>query len=971
MSVSWEPERCYCSMVILEVTALIIESVSAAASILSEAKHRKGSQSGSGMAAALATLDLETVLSSTSSARFAAMMRGSMTADDFKRISSDSQVSRIIAQMVMASVVEDERDTFEAIEGLLKARIEQILRSSVGKDDLSFFVEEFSGLVRTHCAEVVDAALTVAPDSVIAVQQLTVMKRSQAVLGRVSDQLAAMTRSGSEEQFERRVQFVSEYRAICAEVHGSIKPPDFETNQRIPLEDLYVAPIVQPRRSDYPGQRIDPAKFSKLVDRTVLLGDPGGGKSTLSNYLTMIWSRDLTGPVPFHVTLREFALESDTMSILQYIESQLPSKYQIHPVEGAIEDLLAEGNAVVVFDGLDELTDPTKRRAMTSAVEAFAFRYPMIRIFVTSRRVGYEQAQLDPASFRSFVIDGFDSTDVSEYVQKWFASQSAYSDVEASKRAAEFMSQSQAVAELSSNPLMLSLMCIIFRGENFIPRNRPAIYEKCANLLFEKWDGHRQIEVPLQAKDYVDAAMKHVAFMFLQSGASDTGMRREALVLEMTDYLFPRAMETRERAGKAAEEFVDFCAGRAWVFSDAGSTGDGEPLFTFTHRTFMEYFAAIHLTRISDTPAKLAQALLPRIAREEWDVVGQLAVQQMDRSHDRGTERVLRAMLDDPRRRRTSNRAHVLLFIVRCCEFAVVSPMFLQSLATVCFDFFADAERHSVNVRDHALPPILRLQEFVPVEQTTLVADQIRKTLAAALDEPDGVRLRSAIFLVLLGLVRKFNGLSFEGSRNERASVWDALFVDIATEREPVFRAAFEDHPTGWINFVLGGVVSPEVGIDEMKRAGLSFAEVYFANCLVHGSDVSGGSLATVIAGPLRRAATGDLPNRAIVEPVVRLLLEDYGNPDRSRVIGGLAKGYERRYELAFSSIRARPIGSQDFADFVLISAMAAEEVTIASDEDTRHRAFDRAVVDEIGASAQIREFARHWLDDETSIFDR
>jgi predicted NACHT family NTPase len=39
-----------------------------------------------------------------------------------------------------------------------------------------------------------------------------------------------------------------------------------------------------------------------------------------------------------------------------------------------------------------------------------------------------------------------------------------------------------------------------------------------------------------------------------------------------------------------------------WVFSEVGTTADGEKLYAFTHRTFMEYFAAGDLAAISDTP---------------------------------------------------------------------------------------------------------------------------------------------------------------------------------------------------------------------------------------------------------------------------------------------------------------------------------------------------------------------------------
>ena len=85
----------------------------------------------------------------------------------------------------------------------------------------------------------------------------------------------------------------------------------------------------------------------------------------------------------------------------------------------AIEYLLLSGQAFVIFDGLDELVDATRRREVAERVELFSSRYPLATILVTSRRVGYEQAGLDPLVFSQFGLGGFDDEDVDSYVRKW------------------------------------------------------------------------------------------------------------------------------------------------------------------------------------------------------------------------------------------------------------------------------------------------------------------------------------------------------------------------------------------------------------------------------------------------------------------------------------------------------------------------------------------------------------------------
>jgi len=138
------------------------------------------------------------------------------------------------------------------------------------------------------------------------------------------------------------------------------------------------------------------------------------------------------------------------------------------------------------------------------------------------------------------------------------------------------------------------------------------------------------------------------------------------LIVKATAYLLQRGFEDDDLARQTAHEFVDFCCGRAWVFSEAGLTADGEKLFAFTHRTFLEYFAAHQLAASHDTPEQLARQLAPRIARKEWDVVAELAIQIKDRGAERGAERIVTKLLDS--RQSETNRSNIRTFVAQLLE---------------------------------------------------------------------------------------------------------------------------------------------------------------------------------------------------------------------------------------------------------------------------------------------------------------
>jgi hypothetical protein len=75
-------------------------------------------------------------------------------------------------------------------------------------------------------------------------------------------------------------------------------------------------------RSDYPEEADVPARLTvaglpALIGRTVLLGDPGGGKSTVSGVLMDACARNDGGLVPLLVTLREYAPEMGKCPVIR------------------------------------------------------------------------------------------------------------------------------------------------------------------------------------------------------------------------------------------------------------------------------------------------------------------------------------------------------------------------------------------------------------------------------------------------------------------------------------------------------------------------------------------------------------------------------------------------------------------------------------------------------------------------------
>ncbi len=513
--------------------------------------------------------------------------------------------------------------------------------------------------------------------------------RMIAVLHSIERHTAALS---ARPALRTEADFLTRYRAHVLEQHGKLEPPDFERRRRVPIADIYVPTVIYEENFPERGRLAPDAEPPSLtvwdladsLDRSVLLGDPGGGKTTASTVLMHHFASDSSRRVPFLVTLRNFAAaDPPSRSVVGHIQHELETLYQCPAPPGLVDLLLLTGRAVVIFDGLDEMLDTSRRTDVATRVEQFCIEYPLAPVLVTSRVVGYDQARLNDRHFSCYRLGGFRDEDVAEYARKWFALE----DGAQADEAHVFLAESEGVPDLRANPLLLSLMCILYRGEGSLPRNRAEVYGQCANLLFRRWDARRRIHQELRAGHLVEPALRHLAWWLFTRDDSRTAVTERELIAATTEFLYGRGFESLDDARDAAREFVEFSRGRMWVFSDAGTAASGEKLYAFTHRTFLEYFAAAHLAYNSDTPEKLAKTLAPHVACGEWEVVGELAVQIKDHTSTDGAKRIYKFFLDERRRRSIETRSNVLQFLARILRSVDPSPQVVRHLTQILVNF--------------------------------------------------------------------------------------------------------------------------------------------------------------------------------------------------------------------------------------------------------------------------------------------
>jgi len=145
-------------------------------------------------------------------------------------------------------------------------------------------------------------------------------------------------------------------------------------------------------------------------------------------------------------------------------------------------------------------------------------------------------------------------------------------------------------------------------------------------------------------------------------------------------------------AREAARKIIRFCRGRAWIFTDTGTTATGESLYQFTHRTFLEYFAALYVVATNPTPKKLVSFFSPKIARGEWIPVAELAIQVQSRAVEGSADVLVQGLVLKARKSHDNITARVNLLsaAVESLEFLTPTTAQTRDLSSTCYELVFD-----------------------------------------------------------------------------------------------------------------------------------------------------------------------------------------------------------------------------------------------------------------------------------------
>ncbi|GAB1810767.1 NACHT domain-containing protein [Priestia megaterium] len=378
--------------------------------------------------------------------------------------------------------------------------------------------------------------------------------------------------------------------------------------------------------------------FSTNEDKNlVILGKPGAGKSLFGKYLMCsIFNKDtdeipepIMEYIPFRIELRKYLPYKRSMNanIISYLTYILKTEFYIsHIIEQNITHILENEKVLLIFDGLDEIFNIQDKIEVKNDIENFLETYKKCKGLVTSRHIGYDEANLDENSFTELEILDFKDNQIEKYVRRWYECEVKIDEV-VKKEIVSFLKHIEEIdEELIRNPLLLSLIVILYRNNGKLPSSKLEIYRSCTKTLVDKWDETKKLDISLKVENKKRSIFSFLALWQYETLSQESQeMIDYEKVLKEVEAIIKEKLALTKDAGEAeiwAEEFLEYAKNRSLYFDN-----------DFTHKTFMEYFTAYCIYQNTDIklrPQKRDNIIRDYIKNPFWFIVLELLINLID-----------------------------------------------------------------------------------------------------------------------------------------------------------------------------------------------------------------------------------------------------------------------------------------------------------------------------------------------------
>ncbi len=324
--------------------------------------------------------------------------------------------------------------------------------------------------------------------------------------------------------------------------------------------------------------------------------------------------------------------ENDSLPLekffMEYFEAEYPNSPKL---PNRLLQELQDGHCLLLLDGLDEVANDELRRQITENIFTFIAAHSSERIvdryynrfIITSRIVGYESSFF--ANYAHYTLQDLGDEQIKQFLTQWCPAiernqitppskkkglssqqeaQIRKDSIAQRDRLLEAFQSSIGIRQLAVNPLMLTILVLLQRSEKTLPHHRIDLYQIVTRTLIDNWnqDTGRKVfltdEIPLAEDMLGRLAFKLHSSDFLLTETTVKEIARQV----MTDFY------QQPPSAHKIKLLIKTLRSSSGLFVESG-----QGFFSFMHRTFQEYYVAMHL--FSKPYDELKQFI-----QDHWDI---------------------------------------------------------------------------------------------------------------------------------------------------------------------------------------------------------------------------------------------------------------------------------------------------------------------------------------------------------------
>lgn len=344
-------------------------------------------------------------------------------------------------------------------------------------------------------------------------------------------------------------------------------------------------------------------------NNVVVLGDPGSGKTCFVKHEILAYCKPPSGigswyegHLPIYLSLAEGARLADAQTDLLSICEIVSSRRGIELPKSEILKALSDGRAAFFFDGLDEVGFLDVRIALMSQINSLIARYAERgnRFVLSTRPAALAPVDI-PDGLTYLQLKGLTEDEMrvlagrvltirvgADEPQELTIEESALID-----RLLEDTRNNPGIARIAKNPLLLTLLVLIYANTGAVGARRHVIYTQAIKTLVSV----RARETREQQISEADLRMRlgAIATAIFERKIAEIPRRSEVKRV-LLEVLKPDGPLTPDSAEGAVDSFLQEVAEATGLLSiHSENDSRAEDLVTFMHYSFLEYYAAAGL----------------------------------------------------------------------------------------------------------------------------------------------------------------------------------------------------------------------------------------------------------------------------------------------------------------------------------------------------------------------------------------